>query len=187
MWDTSWDCLTFSEFADKPFIKGDKENHWSLQYCMDYQEMEKWNKLALEKAGEIKPIRMPYHQFNGCGLVMSSEVIRGTDKTPPLNVPKDHTFFISEDTGFLYQTRRHQHIIPQYLFRDVLLVHNRKHPNKRSDIVGEEHIEDRTSVGRMRQCHDWYNTANQYCQENLSNLFNPDYKPKGWKDVFEKA
>ncbi len=173
MWDKSWDVLTFSKFQGKPFIEGDTKNYWSLRYKMSYDEMEEWN-----KDYQYSYYKMNTPQFNGCGLVISSDVIKNG-----LNVPKDYAFFVSEDTGFMMLCRHHN--LNQYLFKDLLLVHNRKHPDKRSDILGEELVKDKTDLGKLRACHQWYKIANEYSNKNLQHLFDPNYKPLGWKDVFD--
>ena len=71
-------------------------------------------------------------KFNGCGLVISSDVIK-----VGVNIPKSD-FFIHEDTAFMFSlTKTLSNEIPQFVFKNILLVHNRKHPKKRSCILGE--------------------------------------------------
>ena len=74
--------------------------------------------------------------------------------------------------------------IPQFVIKNILLVHNRKHPNKRHRVKGEEDI-DPTNTGLLRKQHTWYQKAFEYSSQNLSNLFNPNYQFKTWKDVFK--
>ena len=73
--------------------------------------------------------------------------------------------------------------IPQYHIKNIYLPHNRKHPDKRAMIEGEEDM-DKLDIGKLRKSHDWYVKANKYCEENCYNLFNPNYKAKTWEDVF---
>jgi hypothetical protein len=65
------------------------------------------------------------------------------------------------------------------------LVHNRKHPKKRSYVLGEEDL-DKTNTGELRKVHKWYDTANKMCEYNAYNMFNqaPTYS---WKDVFAEG
>ena len=72
--------------------------------------------------------------------------------------------------------------IPQYIIKNILLVHNRKHPKKRSYILGEGGIEGK-EIGEKRQTHDWYMKANKLCEYNAYNIFNQS-KTYTWKDVF---
>jgi hypothetical protein len=174
MWDASWKPLEHVAFTDKPFIDGDTENWWSLRYTMSKEEMDKINNVETLDVTTIQP-----HKFNGCGLVISSEVIKSG-----VNIPKS-VFFVHEDTALMLMTNKILGNIPQYHFRNILVVHNRKHSKKRSYILGEEGI-DKTNTGKLREVHPWYNKANRYSEENCYNLFNAKYKSKTWEDVWSK-
>jgi len=174
MWDDSWKVLEHPEFTDKPFIEGDTKNWWSLRYTMNKEEMNSFN----DKVEDLEVTVVQPHKFNGCGLVISSEVVRAG-----VNIPRS-VFFVHEDTAFLMMTQKVLGQIPQYHFRNILIVHNRKHPNKRNYIKGEENI-DKTNVGALRKVHSWYQKANKMCEENCYNLFNPSYKGHTWEDVWK--
>jgi len=174
MWDESWKMLEHPDFTDKPFIDGDTENWWSLKYNMTLDEMNKIN----DKVEELDVQMTNNYKFNGCGLVISSDVVKSG-----VNIPKS-VFFIHEDTAFLNSmTKMFEGRIPQYIIKNVLLVHNRKHPEKRNYILGEDEI-DKADVGKKRLTHDWYMKANKMCEHNAYNLFNQD-KVYTWEDVFE--
>lgn len=173
MWDSSWRPLEHVEFTDKPFIEGDTKNWWSLRYTMNREEMNSFN----DKVKDLDVTLIKPHKYNGCGLVISSEVIKCG-----VNIPRS-VFFIHEDTAFMIMTQKVLGNIPQYHFRNILVVHNRKHPNKRRYIKGEENI-DKTNTGALRKAHNWYEKANKMCEENCYNLFNPAFKSHSWKDVF---
>jgi len=72
--------------------------------------------------------------------------------------------------------------IPQYHFKNLLLVHNREHPNKRNYVLGET---GKDLTGR-RKSNDWYNLANEYSKINDANIFNPKFKFLTWQDVLNK-
>mgnify|MGYP001304553346 CR=1 FL=1 len=173
MWDDSWKPLEHPDFTDKPFIEGDIKNWWSLRYTMSKEEMNKIN----SKTEELDVRVLPQHKFNGCGLVISSEVIKAG-----VNIPRS-VFFVHEDTAFMHMTNKVLGNIPQYVIKNILLVHNRKSPKKRVHILGEEGI-DKTDTGALRKSHSWYSKANKMCEENCYNLFNPGYKAYTWKDVW---
>lgn len=172
MWDNSWKPLEHIDFTDKPFIEGDDKNWWSIPYTMGIEEMNSFN----DKIEELQVTQIQPHKFNGCGLVISSEVIKAG-----ANIPKG-MFFVHEDTSFMFMTNKLLGNIPQYVIRNILLVHNRKHHSKRYKVKGEAGI-DPTNTGLLREQHDWYNKAYNASSENLANLFNPNYKFKTWKDV----
>lgn len=174
MWDSSWKPLEHVDFTDKPFIEGDTENWWSLRYTMSEDEMNSIN----DKVEQIQLTAIQPHKYNGCGLVISSEVIKAG-----VNIPQS-VFFVHEDTAFMLMTQKILGNIPQYHFKNILLVHNRKHPDKRSYIKGEEGI-DKTDTGALRKAHQWYSKANKMCEENCYNIFNPNYKSKTWEDVWK--
>lgn len=172
MWDTSWELLEHPLFTDKPFIEGDTTNWWSLRYTMSEKEMDDIN----DQTESPEVIILPQHKFNGCGLVISSEVIKAG-----ANIPKG-MFFVHEDTAMMFTTNKLLGNIPQYVIRNILLVHNRKHHSKRYKVKGEVGI-DPTNTGLLREQHNWYKRAYNASSENLANLFNPNYKFKTWKDV----
>jgi len=113
------------------------------------------------------------HKYNGCGLVISSEVIKSG-----VNIPKS-VFFVHEDTAFMLMTQKILGNIPQYHFKNILLVHNRNHPNKRKYVLGETG----STLNEKRRSNDWYVKANKFSEENCYNLFNPNYISKTWSDV----
>lgn len=171
MWDESWKPLEHVDFTDKPFIENDYDNWWSVKYTMSQEEMNTVN----EKVEELQVSVVAPHKFNGCGLVISSEVIKAG-----VNIPKS-VFFVHEDTSFMLMTQKILGNIPQYHFKNILLVHNRNHPNKRMYV--KEEVGD--TLNQKRRSNEWYIKANKYCEENCYNIFNPAYKAKTWKDVLQ--
>ena len=171
MWDDSWKSLEHPDFTDKPFIENDYDNWWSLKYTMTAKEMNEIN----DRTDEVDLRVLPQHKFNGCGLVISSEVIKSG-----VNIPRS-VFFVHEDTAFMLMTQKVLGSIPQYVIKNILLVHNRNHPEKRNYIEGESG----DTMNQKRRSNDWYVKANKYSEENCYNIFNPNYKPKGWQDVWK--
>ena len=174
MWDTSWEVLEHPEFTVKPFIDMstvDTKNWWSLRYNMNIDEMNSFN----DKVEELDIKLINQYKFNGCGLVISSDLIKSG-----VNIPKS-SFFIHEDTAFMLQLQQmFQGNIPQYVIKNVLLVHNRKHTKKRSYVEGELKSDD-VSGGRLR--HEWYKKASDMSHHNTYNMFNQS-KIYTWDDVF---
>tara|TARA_Y100000593_G_scaffold93070_1_gene186627 strand:+ start:1365 stop:2381 length:1017 start_codon:yes stop_codon:yes gene_type:complete len=172
MWDKSWEVLEHPEFTVKPFIDGDNKNWWSLRYNMNIDEMNVFN----DKIENLDIRVINQYKFNGCGLVISSDVVKSG-----VNIPKS-TFFIHEDTAFMLQLQKmFGGQIPQYVIKNILLVHNRKHNKKRSYVKGELETDD-VSGGRLR--HEWYKRASDMSHHNAYNMFNQS-KIYTWKDVFD--
>ena len=125
-------------------------------------------KLDIQTTNELK--------FNGCGLVISSDVIKSG-----ANIPKS-VFFVHEDTAFLNNLFIHfKGEIPQYIIKNILLVHNRKLPNKRMFIKGQD-FED-GDMTRMRKQQYWFRNADKMSQMNAFNTGKQGYTYT-WKDVF---
>ncbi len=175
MWDDTWKQLEHPDFTDKPFFDSPKDfkpdHWWSLRYTMSKEEMNKIN----DKTEEVDVRILPQHKFNGCGLVISSEVIRAG-----VNIPRS-VFFVHEDSAFMHMTNKVLGNIPQYVIKNILLVHNRNHPKKRNYIKGESG----DTLNLKRRSNDWYIKANQMCEQNYINLFNPNYKSFTWDDVWK--
>ena len=175
MWDDTWKPLEHPAFTDKPFYDKPeqfKPDHWwSLRYTMTKDEMNEIN----DKTDELDVRIVSPHKFNGCGLVISSEVIKAG-----VNIPKS-VFFVHEDSAFMWMTNKVLGNIPQYVINNILLVHNRNHPKKRMYIDGER--KDGT-MNEKRRSNEWYVKANKMCEQNYINLFNPKYKSFTWKDVW---
>lgn len=171
MWDASWKPLEHTDFTDKPFIENDYDNWWSLKYTMNKEEMNSFN----DKVEELDVRVIQPHKFNGCGLVISSEVIKAG-----VNIPSS-VFFVHEDTSFMLMTQKILGQIPQYHFKNILVVHNRNHPSKRNYVLGESG----DTLNQKRRSNDWYVKANRYSEENCYNIFNLNYKSKNWNDVWE--
>ena len=172
MWDKSWEILEHPDFTVKPFIENDYDNWWSLKYTMTKDEMNKIN----DKTEDLEVLIAPQHKFNGCGLVISSEIIKSG-----VNIPKS-VFFVHEDTAFMLMTQKILGNIPQYIIKNILLVHNRNHPNKRMYIKDER--KDGT-MNEKRRSNEWYVKANKMSEQNCYNIFNPNYKSFKWKDVWK--
>ena len=171
MWDDTWKILEHPDFTDKPFIENDYDNWWSLKYTMSKEEMYNIN----SKTTQPEVVTLPQHKFNGCGLVISSEVIKAG-----VNIPQS-VFFVHEDTSFMIMIQKVLGNIPQYVIKNILNVHNRNHPKKRMYVKGESG----TTMNQKRRSNDWYVKANKYSEENCYNIFNPNYKSKTWEDVWK--
>ena len=170
MWDDSWKPIEHSEFTDKPFIENDYDNWWSLKYTMNINEMNKFN----DKVTELNVQVLNSFKFNGCGLVFSSELVRCG-----ANIPRS-VFFVHEDTSFMLSVQRmFGDTIPQFIVKNILIVHNRNHPKKRMYVKGETG----QTMNLKRRSNDWYVKASKMSEENCYNSFN-QIKSYSWKDVF---
>jgi len=171
MWDESWKKLEHPDFTDKPFKDLDFDNWWQHHYTMTKDEMNAIN----NKTEELDVRVISPHKFNGCGLIISSEVIKSG-----VNIPKS-VFFTHEDTAFMHMTNKILGNIPQYIIKNILLVHNRHNPNKRKYVKGE--LGD--NFKQQRLSNNWYDVASKLSQQNTFNLFNNNISYT-WNDVWDK-
>ena len=170
MWDSTWKPLEHVQFTE--FNHSDSKNDWwGLNYDMTIDEMNSFN----DSIEQLDVCSISPHKFNGCGLVISAEVIKAG-----VNIPKS-VFFVHEDSAFMMMTNKVLGDIPQYHFRNLLMVHNRKHKDKRNYIAGETG----DTVGQKRNSNKWYTVANRMCEQNVYNIFNPNYKSFTWDDVWK--
>jgi len=174
MWDDTWKVLEHPKFTDKPFIEMDTENWWSLRYNMNQEEMDNIN----NETEELEINQTTQLKFNGCGLVISSDVIKSG-----ANIPKS-VFFVHEDTAFMNNCLIHfRNQLPQYIIKNILLVHNRKLPNKRMYIKGQD-IQD-GDMTEMRKKQYWFHNADKMSQMNAFNTTEQGHTFT-WEDVFKE-
>lgn len=171
MWDDSWKPLEHPKLTDLP---RDAHAWYGTRCYMDYDKMEEINSDT-----ESPHIESTYnYKFNGCGLVMSSELVRSG-----VNIPKC-VFFTHEDTALMNKmlTLFGNNQIPLYIVKNILLVHNREHPRKRKyvqDEVGGD-------INEQRKSNDWYKVASEMSKLNAYN-FMKQGRNFNWKDVWKEV
>lgn len=169
MWDDSWKVLEHPKLTDLP---RDPYAWYGTRCYMDYDKMEEINSDV-----ETPQIDGTYDlKFNGCGLIMSSELIRSG-----VNIPKS-VFFTHEDTAMMNNilTIFGNNQIPLYIVKNILLVHNREHPRKRRYVLGE----GGSDINEQRKSNDWYKYASEMSKHNAYN-FMKQSKTYNWKDVWK--
>ena len=171
MWDDTWKLLEHPKLTNLPTAPYE---WYGTRAYMEYDKMEEIN------SDVISPdIRTTYnYKFNGCGLVISSELVKSG-----ANIPKS-VFFTHEDTGFMnfIQFLFGNNQIPFYIIKNILLVHNREHRRKRMYVQDEEG----TTLGEKRKSNDWYKLASEYSKFNSYN-FNKQIKSYSWEDVWKQG
>ena len=174
MWYESWKSIEHTDFTDKPFIEMDMDNWWSLRYNMSIEEMNKIN----DKVEELDVRVVSPYKFNGCGLVISSDIIKSG-----VNVPRA-IMLAHEDTAFQNSLiRMFGTSIPQFVIKNVLLVHNRKHPKKREYVLGEDVNE--TNPGAKRESNEWFKKVWEIDNKQAGKGFEQG-KVHTWDDIFKK-
>jgi hypothetical protein len=172
MWDDSWLPVEYSKATDKPFLgKEDNKNWWGVSYVTELEELYQIN-------GDITELEINYvspYKFNGCGLIVSSDVVKSG-----VNIPRS-IMLVHEDTAFQNSIIRFfQNNIPQYIIKNVYLAHNRRHSKKRLYVKGEQTIND---ISKRRESNQWYNKVWKIDHLQAHNAWG-QHEILNWKDVF---
>ena len=169
MWDDSWKPLEHPKLTDLP---RDPYAWYGTRSYMGYSKMEEIN----SDVEELEIITSLDYKFNGCGLVISSELIKSGVNIPP------SVFFTHEDTAFMNNilvTFGNQQI-PFYIIKNLLLVHNREHPNKRKYVAGEAGKD----INEQRKSNEWYKVASEMSKHNAYS-FMKQGRSYNWNDVWQ--
>jgi len=131
-WDNSWDVITHPLYKNVQFQEDDAwtlENEASEKSYMTIDRMNEINSISLE---DIEIQLLPRPKADGSCLVISSELIKSG-----VNIP--HAIIhCGEDESFLRMAKTVLgNEFVQYNVKNILRVHNRRHPRKRMYIKGE--------------------------------------------------
>jgi hypothetical protein len=175
MWDKSWESVEHTEFTIKDHredLQGDPVPWWDVRHNSTLEEMNAFNDKVEDV--DIRILKQP--KFNGCGLVISADLVKAG-----VNIPRS-VFFVHEDTAFQnIFTRLMGDKTIQFVIKNIFLVHNRRHPDKRMYVLGETG----ETVNRQRMSNDWYAKGNKWCEHNAYSMFN-QVREYTWKDIFNE-
>lgn len=175
MWDPSWAVVEHNDFTNVQFIDN---NDWALtnpassKSYMTLGQMYTIN----DKAGEIDIRVLTEPKFDGSCLVIKSDLIKSG-----VNIP--HALLCSgEDTSFADMAKLLLgNQFRQYVIKNILRVHNRRHPKKRLYILNENN--PRGFCGTAKG--DWWPILEKMSKENLATL-RYQYNVYTMNDVFNK-
>ena len=162
MWDAGWEPLEHVDMTNKPFIDTEE---WALtapespKSYMTIKQMNEINSRAEEL--DIRILNVP--KFDGSCLVISSDLIKSG-----ANIP--HALLCSgEDTSFADMAKLiMKDKYTQFVIKNILRVHNRRHPRKRYYIKDENN--PRGFCGDAKG--DWWKILEQISKTNLHKLIN---------------
>jgi hypothetical protein len=176
MWDSSWKVIEHNDFTNEQFIDTPEWalNHWASS--KSYMTLEQMNEINL-KAEELDIRQLNDPKFDGSCLVIKSDLIRSG-----VNIP--HALLCSgEDTSFADMAKLvlgNQFV--QYVIKNILRVHNRRHPKKRLYIYNENN--PRGFCGKEDKG-DWWEILHDMSKQNLATI---RYQSSVFtiEDVFER-
>lgn len=160
-WDKSWDIITHPLFENEQFFDKDEwvlENEASEKSYMPLERMNEINSLRYENI-QIQLLTEP--KADGSCLVISSDLIKSG-----VNIP--HALIhCGEDESFMRMAKLimgDQFV--QYNVKNILRVHNRRHPKKRMYIEGENNPQGFCDDRKGK----WWKILEDSSKKNLENL-----------------
>ena len=176
MWDESWKVIEHNDFTNEQFVDTTEWNlnHWaSSKAYMTLDKMYEINDRATDL--DIRVLNEP--KFDGSCLVIKSDLIKSG-----VNIPQS-LLCSGEDTSFADMAKLllGDRFI-QFVVKNILRVHNRRHPKKRLYILDENN--PRGFCGKEHKG-EWWDVLHDMSKENLASL-RYQYKPQTMKDVFNK-
>ena len=130
MWDASWDPLVHNDYVNLQFIDDDK-GHLNPNQAKSPMSIEKMNEIN-SKAEEFDFSYIQHPKISGACLVLSSDLIKSGVNIPPC-------LLYNDDEGLSIMSHKllgDKYI--QFVVKNVLHVHARRHPQKRMYVKGED-------------------------------------------------
>lgn len=157
MWDSSWDPTVHPKFLNHKFIESDFENKNQAKSFLSIDEMNKIN----EENQSVDISYIDYPKIDGSCLVLSSDLIKSGVNIPPC-------FIHNDDESFSLMAKRilGQNYL-QFIFKNVLKVHARRHPKKRLYVMGENNPNGFCNEKKG----EWWNIFLKMSQHNVNCLF----------------
>ena len=175
MWDSSWQPVEHNDFTHIQFVD---TNDWALNNIassksyMSLKQMYEINNKAEEL--DIRILNAP--KFDGSCLVIKSDLIKSG-----ANIP--HSLLLGgEDTSFANTAKLllgDQFV--QFVIKNILRVHNRRHPKKRMYIKNENNPYGFGGDAKG----EWWEILQYMSKENLATLQRQS-KTFTMQDVFNK-
>jgi hypothetical protein len=177
MWDSSWDATIHNNYVDVKFVDDDKQ-HLNLDQAKSPLPIETMNKIN-ENVEELDIGMIQYPKLDGSCLVLSSDLIKYGVNIPSCMIYNDdHGLSIMSEKllGKEYK---------QFVFKNLLKVHARRHPNKRLYVMEEDNP---NSFGNKKN--DKFNQFKQLSDRNIQTLISADeekfFEYEDFKKITEK-
>ena len=130
MWDSSWDPLVHVDYESHVFVDDDK-GHLNPNQAKSPMSIEKMNKINV-KAKEFDFTYITRPKISGACLVFSSDLIKCGVNVPPC-------LLYNDDEGLSIMSEKILgNAFIQFVCKNILHVHARRHPNKRLYVKDED-------------------------------------------------
>ena len=129
MWDSSWDDTVHTDYVDIEFVDDDKQ-HLNLNQSKSQLPIETMNEIN-STIDELDIRVISYPKLDGSCLVISSDLIKFGVNIPSCMIYNDDHGLSIMSQKLLGQNYK------QFVFKNLLKVHARRHPNKRLYVLEE--------------------------------------------------
>ena len=130
MWDSSWDPLVHVDYESHVFVDDDK-GHLNPNQAKSPMSIKKMNEIN-DKVDEFNFTYVTEPKISGACLVLSSDLIKCGVNVPPCLLYND-----DEGLSIMSKQLLGQNFV-QFICKNILHVHARRHPNKRLYVKGED-------------------------------------------------
>lgn len=175
MWDESWKVTEHVDYENVKFVDTpDQVNN--KNYAKSQLSIEEMNTIN-SKTTEFDIRALSYPKIDGSCLVLSSDLIKSG-----VNLPHSLLLYGDDSSiGTIAKQIMGDKFI-QFVVKNILKVHARRHPNKRVYILNENN--PRGYCGDKKG--EWSVILDQHSKFNLHNILNSQNKFFTFKDVFDK-
>ena len=129
MWDSSWDDTVHTDYVDIEFVDDDKQ-HLNLNQSKSQLPIETMNEIN-SPIDELDIRVINYPKLDGSCLVISSDLIKFG-----VNIPSCMIYNDDHGLSIMSQKLMGQNY-KQFVFKNLLKVHARRHPKKRLYVLEE--------------------------------------------------
>jgi len=177
MWDSSWDATVHKDYVDIEFVDDDKQ-HLNLNQAKSPLPIEDMNRVN-EVVEEFDIGMIQHPKLDGSCLVLSSDLIKFG-----VNIPS--CMIYNDDHGLSIMSQKLMGTdYKQFVFKNLLKVHARRHPKKRLYILEEDNpnsFEDKKNSK--------FNKFKELSDKNIQNLTTLNqkkfYEYEDFKKITEK-
>ena len=159
MWDSSWDDTVHTDYVDVEFVDDDKQ-HLNLNQSKSPLPIKTMNEIN-SKVDELDIRVISYPKLDGSCLVLSSDLIKFG-----VNIPSCMIYNDDHGLSIMSQKLMGQNY-KQFIFKNLLKVHARRHPSKRLYVLEEDNP---NSFGNRKN--NTFNNFKKLSDENIQNLVN---------------
>ena len=161
MWDSHWDPTVHPKYINHTFVDG-PESHLNPNQAKSQMSITEMNKVNQEVDSFVFDY-INYPIVDGSCFVISSDLIKFG-----VNIPKCMVYNDDHAFSIMSQKLCGQNYL-QFICKNLLKVHARRHPEKRLYVLGEDDIYKQIPLGEKASCFD---DLKDMSDKNISTLAN---------------